>query len=108
MYNEIGTGGSAVLHGRILIVLSDNEQQQFLASYDEQTGEELWRTNRDIKDPKAPRRSGWTTPFLWTHPLRTEIVTVGPGTTISYDLKGKELWRLNAMSYLTVPSPFAL
>jgi len=64
MFNEFGTGGSAVLHGEILIVLSDNEKQQFLAAYDKQTGKELWRTNRDSKDPKAPRRSGWTTPFL--------------------------------------------
>ncbi|MCX6607421.1 MAG: PQQ-binding-like beta-propeller repeat protein [Acidobacteria bacterium] len=107
MFNEFGTGGSAVLHRNSLIVLSDNEKQQFLAAYDKHTGQELWRTNRDIKDPKAPRRSGWTTPYLWAHPLRTEIVTVGPGSTISYDLEGKELWRLNAMSYLTVPSPFA-
>jgi len=26
---------------------------------------------------------------------------------ISYDLEGKELWRVDGMSYLTVPSPFA-
>jgi hypothetical protein len=52
-------------------------------------------------------RSGWTTPFIWTNKLRTEIVTVGPGTTVSYDLEGKELWRLTGMSAAPTPSPFA-
>ncbi|MEO8027654.1 MAG: PQQ-binding-like beta-propeller repeat protein [Bryobacteraceae bacterium] len=106
-FNEFGTGGSAALHGNRLIVLSDNEKQQFIAAYDKRTGKQLWRTERDVKDAKQPRKSGWTTPFLWNNGLRTEIVTVGPGLAISYDLEGKELWRLSGMSYLTVPSPFS-
>jgi len=52
-------------------------------------------------------RSGWATPFVWRHALRTEIVTVGPGTAVSYDLAGKELWRLSGMSVAPIPMPFA-
>ena len=52
-------------------------------------------------------RSGWTTPFIWANAQRTEVVAVGPGQAISYDLEGKELWRLSGMAVTPVPSPFA-
>jgi outer membrane protein assembly factor BamB len=39
--------------------------------------------------------------------LRTEIVAIGPGEVISYDLSGKELWRMSGMSGSPVPMPFA-
>lgn len=106
IYLDFGTGGSAVLHKNQLIILHDNEKQQFIASFDKRTGKQLWRTDRDVKDPSAPRKSGWTTPFIWTHTLRKEIVTIGPGVAVSYDLAGKELWRLSGMASTPVPSPF--
>lgn len=105
IYLEFGTGASPVLHGDQLIIASDNEKQQFLASYDKRTGKQLWRTNREV-GPKG-RRSGWATPFVWTNPARTEIVTIGPTEAVSYDLEGKELWRLGGMSATPIPTPFA-
>jgi outer membrane protein assembly factor BamB len=54
-----------------------------------------------------PRSSGWTTPFVWTNSVRTELVTTGPSAVISYDLAGKELWRLSGVSLAPVASPFA-
>ena len=38
------------------------------------------------------------TPFVWTNAVRTEIVTTGHGLVISYDLDGKELWRIGGMA----------
>jgi outer membrane protein assembly factor BamB len=113
IYLDFGTGGSAVMQGNQLIIVNDNQKQQFIAAFDKRTGKELWRTNRDIGDkrdanPDRPvMRSGWSTPFIWTTNIRTEIVTVGPGTAISYDLEGKELWRLSGMALTPVPSPFS-
>lgn len=115
IYLEFGTGGSPALSGNQLLILSDNQKQQFVASYDKSTGKQLWRTNRDIGEKKGvvaaqdfpTMRSGWTTPFIWTNALRTEVVAVGPGMTISYDMEGKELWRLSGMAVTPVPSPFA-
>jgi outer membrane protein assembly factor BamB len=108
IYLDFGTGGSPALHGDQLIVLNDNEKQQFVASFDKATGKQIWRTDRDIKEPgEQPRKSSWTTPYIWTHKLRTEIVTVGPGAAVSYDLEGRELWRLSGTSMVPVPSPFA-
>jgi outer membrane protein assembly factor BamB len=108
IYLNFGTGGSPALHGNQLLILNDNEKQQFLAAYDKTSGKLLWRTDRDIKTEGAePRRSGWTTPFIWSNETRTEVVTVGPGIAVSYDLAGKELWRLSGTSAVPVPSPFA-
>jgi len=108
IYLDLGTGGSPALAGNLLVVLCDNQQQQYIAAYDKQTGKQVWRTNRDLGGNAEPRqRSGWATPFVWQHPERTEIVTLGPQTVVSYDLKGNELWRLAGTSITPVPTPFA-
>lgn len=105
IYLDFGTGSSPVLVGNRLVIVNDNEKQQYIAAFDKQTGKQVWRTNREI-GPKG-RRSGWATPYIWQHKLRTEIVTVGPGEAVSYDLAGKELWRLSGMSATPIPMPFA-
>jgi len=105
IYLDFGTGSSPALAGNLLIIVNDNEKQQFIAAFDKQTGKEVWRTKREI-GPKG-RRSAWVTPFVWRHALRTEIVAVGPGEVLSYDLAGKELWRMSGMSGSPIPTPFA-
>ncbi|MGH9628077.1 MAG: PQQ-binding-like beta-propeller repeat protein [Bryobacteraceae bacterium] len=108
IYLDFGTGGSPALHGNQLLILNDNEKQQFIAAFDKRTGKRIWRTERDVTDAGGPpRRSGWTTPFVWSNKLRTEVVTIGPGVAVSYDLAGNELWRLSGMSAVPAPSPFA-
>lgn len=108
IYLEFGTGSSPALADNLLVIVNDNEKQQFIAAFDKRTGKQVWRTNRDIGGKTQPvQRSGWATPFVWRHPLRTEIVTIGPGEAISYDLAGKELWRLSGMAFTPVPTPFA-
>ena len=107
IYLDFGTGSSPVLAGNLLVIVSDNEKQQYIAAFDKQTGKQVWRTNRDIGSKGQIVRSGWATPFIWQHALRTEIVTIGPGEAISYDLAGKELWRLSGMALTPIPTPFA-
>ncbi len=108
IYLDFGTGSSPALAGNLLVIMSDNEKQQYIAGYDKQTGKQVWRTNRDLGGKGQPgQRSGWATPFVWRHALRTEIVALGPGEVVSYDLAGKELWRMAGMSALPIPTPFA-
>jgi outer membrane protein assembly factor BamB len=108
IYLDFGTGSSPALADNLLIIVSDNEKQQYIAAFNKQTGKQVWRTNRDLGGTRQPvQRSGWSTPFVWRHALRTEIVAVGPGAVISYDLAGKELWRMSGMSGTPVPTPFA-
>ena len=105
IYLDFGTGSSPALTDNLLVIVSDNEKQQFVAAFDKQTGKQVWRTNRET-GPQG-RRSAWVTPFVWRHPLRTEIVAVGPAIVASYDLAGKELWRMSGMSGAPIPMPFA-
>jgi len=99
-----GTGASAALHKNRLFVLNDNEEQSFVAAFDTRTGQELWRTPRTVQ---PARKTGWSTPFVWEHRLRTELVTLGPGVAISYSLDGRELWRMHRMGGYAIQSPFA-
>ena len=105
IYLEFGTGSSPALAGNLLVFLTDNQKQQYLAALDKKTGKQVWRTDRDL-GPKQ-MHSGWATPFVWKHALRTELVTIGPEVAVSYDLAGKELWRLAGMSAAPIPMPFA-
>jgi outer membrane protein assembly factor BamB len=101
---DYGTGASPALHNGRLYVLNDNEEQSFIAAFDASTGKELWRTPRAID---RARKTSWSTPFVWENRLRTEVVTSGPGVTVSYGLDGRELWRINRMGAVAIQSPFA-
>ncbi|HWN09476.1 MAG TPA: PQQ-binding-like beta-propeller repeat protein [Pyrinomonadaceae bacterium] len=105
IYLDFGTGSSPVLADNLVVVVNDNEKQQYIAAFDKKTGKQVWRTNRELAKGQ-PGRSAWVTPFVWRH-ARTEIVTVGPGQVVSYDLAGKELWRMSGVSGAPVPTPFA-
>jgi outer membrane protein assembly factor BamB len=108
IYLDFGTGSSPALAGNLLVIVNDNEKQQYIAAFDKKTGKQVWRTNRDLGGRGQPvQRSGWSTPFIWQHALRTEIVAVGPGEVVSYDLTGKELWRMSGMAATPIPMPFA-
>jgi outer membrane protein assembly factor BamB len=106
IYLDFGTGSSPALAGNLLVIVNDNEKQQYIAAFDKRTGKQVWRTNRDLAKGQ-PARSGWATPFVWRHALRTELVALGPGELVSYDLAGKELWRMSGMSISAIPTPFA-
>lgn len=104
IYLDFGTASSPVVHEGRVYVLHDTDGDSFLAALDAKTGKEVWRTKRT--DLASRLASGWATPFVWRHPARTEIVTIGRGFVISYDLEGRELWRLKGMTQAT-PSPVA-
>jgi outer membrane protein assembly factor BamB len=106
VYLDFGGGTSPALWKDRLFVLSDNEDKSFIAAFDTATGKELWRADRTTLAEEG-RRSGWATPFVWNNELRTEVVAVGTGFAVSYDLDGKELWRLPIQSQIAIASPFA-
>ncbi|MBI3118834.1 MAG: PQQ-binding-like beta-propeller repeat protein [Candidatus Hydrogenedentes bacterium] len=80
--------------------MNDNEEESYLLALDKNTGVEVWRTPRDEK-------SNWSTPFVWQHEKRTEIVTAGSGLNRSSDLDGNLLWSLKGMSKITIATPYA-
>jgi outer membrane protein assembly factor BamB len=72
---------------------------------DAKTGVERWRVDRDM--PAGRLTSGWSTPFIWKHERRTELVVIGRGHAVGYGLDGKELWRLGGLTGQSTPSPVA-
>ena len=95
-----GTAASPVLHDGRLYVVNDNTTQSYLAALDVETGDEIWRVDRDEVE-------NWSTPLVWENALRTEIVTAGRRRIRAYDLDGNELWSLGGMTVNVVPSPFS-
>ena len=95
-----GTAASPALHGDQLFVVHDNTTQSFLVSLDARTGAERWKVTREEVE-------NWSSPFVWTNELRTEVVTAGMGRIRSYGLDGAPLWEVKGMTVNTVPTPFA-
>ena len=98
--HDWGTSASPVLHQGRLYILNDNEDRSTLTCLDKTTGQTIWEVERD-------ELSNWSTPFVWEHSARTEIVTTGTGKVRSYDLDGKLLWEFQGMSSIVIPVPFA-
>jgi len=96
--NGWGTGSSPVLHKGSLYIQVDNEDSSFLVALDAETGDELWRVERE-------EETNYSTPFIWKNSLRTELVTGGK-TARSYDPQtGELIWELEVNGYYNIPSP---
>jgi outer membrane protein assembly factor BamB len=95
-----GTSMSPVLHGDRVYFADDNEEKSSLIALDKRTGHPIWTVPRDEK-------TNYSTPYVWENPLRTELVISGIGWVTSYDLDGKELWKIKGKSILAIPTPFA-
>ncbi len=100
-FMDYGAAASPVVHDGQVIVVYDNLEASWIASFDAKTGDENWRTPRD-------EERSWATPLVWKNDQRTEIVVNGKNKNRSYDLNGKLLWEFDGdMSSLVIPSPFA-
>ncbi|MFM8534193.1 MAG: PQQ-binding-like beta-propeller repeat protein [Acidimicrobiia bacterium] len=105
MYLDFGTAASPVVHDGRVFVVHDNEGESFVAAVDARTGKRLWRTERDIT---APQGSGWSSPYVWKHGQRTEVIVIGRQHAVSYSPDtGKELWRMRGLTGQSTPSPVA-
>jgi outer membrane protein assembly factor BamB len=94
-----GTAQSPLVYKDRLFVISDNRMGSFIAAFDTKTGNEVWRTDREEVE-------NWSSPIVWEHAQRTEIVTAGQDKVRSYSLSGALLWELQGMSRSTIPTPF--
>ena len=95
-----GTAASPVFHDGRLYIVCDNEEQSFLVAFDGKTGTQIWRVERDEK-------SSWSTPHIWQHDGKTEIVTNASHRIRSYDLDGKLIWDMGGASSIAIPTPLS-
>ena len=101
-YLDFGTAASPIVHDGRVYIQDDNEVSSYLAALDAKTGAVVWKTPRTVGGGRP--LSGWSTPYVWTNAKRTEIVTLGRQYVVSYDLAGKELWRLKGVTQAN-PTP---
>jgi len=94
-----GTSMSPILYGERVYFADDNEEQSSLIALDKRTGRPIWKVARDEK-------TNYSTPFIWENAKRTELVVSGIGWVTSYDLDGRELWKIKGKSILAIPTPF--
>ena len=105
IYLNFGTASSPVVHDGRVYVQQDSEEASFLTALDARTGADVWRMSRKYD---GFLKSSWSTPFVWTHAARAELVTTGHGMIRSYSLDaGNELWRLTIPG-ITMPTPSPL
>jgi outer membrane protein assembly factor BamB len=96
-----GFGSSPILYRDRVLVQCDVGKNSFVAAYDVETGNDVWRSPRD----EVP---SWGTPTVIDGPRGPELVTNATKFARGYDPQtGKELWRLGPNSEITVPTPFA-
>jgi len=94
-----GAASSPIIWQGMVIVQADQQEGSFIAAFDIGTGEEAWRTPRDLV-------SSFSTPTIHVGAARTELVTNGAGTIYGYDpASGEELWRMSGSSMNTAPTP---
>jgi outer membrane protein assembly factor BamB len=96
---EWGIGSSPIIWKDLVIVQCDIQKSSFVAAFDVATGAPVWRTARE----EIP---SWSTPAIFEHDGRAELVTQATTFTRGYDpATGKELWRLSGNSEITIPTP---
>ncbi len=93
-----GFASSPIIHGSKVVQQVDIHDGAYLAAWDLETGEKVWKVERDV----AP---SWSTPAILETDAGEELVVNG-STIHGYDPEtGEELWSLRPNSELVIAAP---
>jgi outer membrane protein assembly factor BamB len=96
---EWGPASSPIIWNGLVIVQCDTQTDSFLLALNAETGETVWKTDRQ----ELP---SWGTPTIVATTAGPELVTNASNFVRGYDPKtGRELWRLGGSSKITAPTP---
>ena len=96
--NHYGHSSSLIMYRDLLIVQYDQSGNTNVMAFAGKTGEQVWKTNRDVKIT-------WASPILVNTGKQMEVMLVAEPFVISYNpATGKELWRFNCISGEVGPS----
>ncbi len=94
-----GFASSPVIHKGLVYIQCDVQKDSFLAVFDVETGEEIWRVARN----DVPT---WSTPALIGRDHGTDLIVNGWKHIGGYDAAtGKELWRMTGGGDIPIPTP---
>ncbi len=98
--DEYGAGSSPVLMGDKVILSQDHDIDSFVIAIDRATGKTLWKTAR----PDAVR--SYSTPVLWKHKGKQELLVAGALELASYDPNtGEKVWWTPGLARIVIPVP---
>jgi outer membrane protein assembly factor BamB len=96
---EWGPASSPIIWNDLVILQVDTHADSFLIALKADTGETVWKTERD----EIP---SWGTPTVAITPAGPVLVTNASNFVRGYDPRtGKELWRIGKSSKITAPTP---
>ena len=96
---EWGPASSPIIWNGLVIVQCDTQADSFLLALNAETGETVWKTERN----ELP---SWGTPTVVTTSAGPELITNASRFIRGYDPKtGRELWKLGGSSMITAPTP---
>jgi outer membrane protein assembly factor BamB len=99
MRNQFGEGSAAVLHGSVLLLNFDQEENSFLLALDKSTGKQIWKVDRD-------EISAWSPPFVAEHDGEKQVIISATNKVRSYDLAtGKLIWECAGLGSNVIPAP---
>lgn len=94
-----GEGASPALYGDKIVVTWDHQGPSFIVALDKETGEEIWRQERE-------EITSWSTPLIVEGGGKIQVVTSATNKIRSYDLKNGELiWEATGMTLNAIPTP---
>jgi len=94
-----GEGSSPCLAGDAIFVVCDQEGQSVLFAFNKETGQPLWRKDRDEK-------TSWATPVAAEQDGKVQIITNATSLIRSYDAKtGDILWQCKGQTDNVIPTP---
>ena len=98
--NDFGAGSSPILVDDRVILCQDHDTDSFLAAYDKQSGELLWKTDR------SEFARNYCTPVLWEVGGRKQIVVAATLRVVGYDFEtGRPLWTVRGVSRTVCATP---
>lgn len=93
-----GPGSSPIIHENLLVLIFDGADVQFVAALDKNTGETVWKKDRNTKYPSdnGDLKKAYATPQVVMVNGKPELVCPSSEVTVAYEPKtGEELWRFH-------------
>ncbi|MHC4207830.1 MAG: outer membrane protein assembly factor BamB family protein [Planctomycetota bacterium] len=96
-----GEGGSLAVAGDAVIVVRDHQEESFIIALNKETGETIWRKDRD-------EGTSWATPLPVEVNGKTQVVVSATNLIRSYDLaSGEIIWQCSGQTRNVIPTPVA-
>lgn len=101
--DEYGAGSSPILFDDKVVLCQDHDIDSFVIAVDRSTGKTLWKVPR----PDAVR--SYSTPAIWHHAGRAELLVAGALELEALDpVNGERLWSTHGLARIVIPTPIPM